>query len=689
MRYFIVEHLRIGTWLLAVWPRIRRIAAGEPARIWYIDGGTVAVALARGMAAHAGFGLERLVFDAGRIFDAQGTLIWHRTRYSDMLATLAHVIRQPAFRSFFEGSAESDAFKTYAIKQVLPGNAGATGPGFWRAIFLVHVSLWRARADGLPEDRVVLFLRCWPWMEAICDYALEFGLPAVFPVGRELRIRDALRRLAGPDLLLLKEALPRLFSGAWRRRETKIDPTGPRLALQYYGQFNLDQPDCYSDFFFWQQSDFPGERLLVLFGIPRDPLDRARLEALARHGMYGLATRYSAAACPEASVNVSPAFLTSLAGAGKIFVNALRSLESGWLDTERTVFRSQKSYWKRLFARHGVKVFTTWYKYDGEHCAIAEALRELGGVLAIYQRSYEGEPLAEGTLLTDIYFGFSRCGIELESLAGSRIAYFVTTGYIGDHRFPLVRAEAQRVRDSLRRHGAQYVLAYFDEGSHQDPRWGIGAWRMREPYAFLLEALLHEPGLGLVLKPKVPGTLRKRLGPVSALLDRALQTGRCHFYDEGVHHSAISPAQAALSADLAVHGSLVAATAACEAALAGVPTVFLDEDGWITSPLHRLGVGRVVFNDWNTLWRAWRESRAHPEAVPGFADWSPILEELDPFRDGRAAERAGTFLKWLMEGFAAGRSREQALAEAAERYRIAWGEDKVADVRPGRRDVGA
>ena len=57
-----------------------------------------------------------------------------------------------------------------------------------------------------------------------------------------------------------------------------------------------------------------------------------------------------------------------------------------------------------------------------------------------------------------------------------------------------------------------------------------------------------------------------------------------------------------------------------------------------------------------------------------------MLDELDPFRDGRAAERMGTYVHWLMEGFKAGHNREVVMAEAAERYCAAWGRDKVTVV---------
>ena len=66
--------------------------------------------------------------------------------------------------------------------------------------------------------------------------------------------------------------------------------------------------------------------------------------------------------------------------------------------------------------------------------------------------------------------------------------------------------------------------------------------------------------------------------------------------------------------------------------------------------------------------------------IPKFGDWSDILGEIDPFRDGRAAERMGTYLKWIQEGFEAKLSRETVLADAAERYCRIWGKDKILSV---------
>ena len=64
-------------------------------------------------------------------------------------------------------------------------------------------------------------------------------------------------------------------------------------------------------------------------------------------------------------------------------------------------------------------------------------------------------------------------------------------------------------------------------------------------------------------------------------------------------------------------------------------------------------------------------------------DWSSMLDQLDPFRDGRAAERMGTYLQWLIEGFREGADRESVMADAAERYCSEWGSDKITQVSSG------
>ena len=221
----------------------------------------------------------------------------------------------------------------------------------------------------------------------------------------------------------------------------------------------------------------------------------------------------------------------------------------------------------------------------------------------------------------------------------------------------------------------------IDENSLGDERWHTGHELQRENYSFILEQVLSTPWLGVVFKPKLASTLRGRLGGVAELLASAEKTGRCYIYeDSGRYTTSAPPVLAGLSADICIHGHLSAGTAALECVLEGLPTLLIDREGCPNSKLYELPEGKVVFKSWPETIEAVMEHFKAPQGIPGFGDWSPIIDELDPFRDGKAAYRIGTYLHWLIQGFEKGMEREEIMADAAERYKKQWGADKVLSI---------
>ena len=63
-----------------------------------------------------------------------------------------------------------------------------------------------------------------------------------------------------------------------------------------------------------------------------------------------------------------------------------------------------------------------------------------------------------------------------------------------------------------------------------------------------------------------------------------------------------------------------------------------------------------------------------------FGNWTDIIDTLDPFRDGKAAYRIGSYINWLIEGYEQGLGKEIIMADAAERYCKEWGTDKVISI---------
>jgi len=331
-----------------------------------------------------------------------------------------------------------------------------------------------------------------------------------------------------------------------------------------------------------------------------------------------------------------------------------------------------------LFKQQGVKIFLTWFKYSNNHMAWSDAIRDNGGISVVWQMAFDGFKNAECVLKSDVVFSFSKFSNEIEKKIESKIKYNVVIGYPKDYAVSLLKNEAKKLREKLEASGAKKIVFVIDENSVDDSRWHTGHELQRENYSFILEKILEVPWLGVVFKPKRIIDLRRRLGPVADLLEKAKATGRCHIYeDSGRYTTSAPPILAGLSADVCIHSHLDSGTAALECALEGLPTLLIDREGTIESKLNELPEGKVVFKDWPSTIDAIMEHFNTPEGISGFGEWTSIIDDLDPFRDGMAAFRMGTYLKWLIEGFENNLDREVIMANAAEKYKNQWGADKV------------
>jgi len=645
---------------------------------YYWDGSNTAGIIARATAHLMGVSVEKLHYRIQDVHDAEGISAFLKVWYMDSIKMQAGILADPVFESFIKDVPGENRLRLYLGKLFITYDMSNTGTydHLLNAILLIRVSAWKASASGFSHDDVVLFIQDRIWFWVMHRKALQYNIELIaLPARLNINFKRIVRQIIPMRFI---NVLYFAITNRLRNRE-EIHPclsskAEPSIATEYSGHLNLENPECYSDLFFWQQSDLQGKDILVMFN-SSDPLDQKKYGELLLHDIKSIALS------PRATRLSFSSIYNPRVGTIKSRYNARgNGSEIKWLNEKQADYYWWRSYWAELFARFNVKVYTSWYKYDSQHLVIADAMQSLGGVTTIYQRSYESMPNPSTTVSVDIEFGFSGAMAALERPNGSNILYHVTTGYFGDHRFSLLRAKAQTVRNILLKNGADHILAYFDENTIEDSRWYLGHEFARSNYNFLLQKVIQDDRFGLVLKPKNPGTLLHRLGPIAELLKAAIATGRCYMFAEGVIQGSYPPVAGALAADVAVHDGISSATAGMESALCGIPTLLMDQDGWSVSNLYALGKGKVVFNDWDTLWSTYDSHRKSSGGIAGFGDWSPMLDEIDPFRDGRAAERIGTYLKWLLDGFKDGLDRGTVMADAAERYCRQWGYDKIVSI---------
>jgi hypothetical protein len=315
--------------------------------------------------------------------------------------------------------------------------------------------------------------------------------------------------------------------------------------------------------------------------------------------------------------------------------------------------------------------------------SIADAIKDYGGIAAIWQMAFDGFPNFECRTNTDIVFGFSNLSAQFQKEIGCKISYHVATGLLNDYAGPLLKNQAQQIRKNLESAGVEKIVCVMDENSTNDSRWHSDHLMQQENYSFILEKVLETPWLGVLFKPKVPKTLRSRLGDVNDLLCAAEKTGRCFVFEETGRGSFTSapPLLLGLASDVCIHGHFLAGTAALECALHGLPTLLVDREGTPFSKLNELPRGKVVFKNWPETIDALMEHFQSERGIPGFGEWGDeFLYEMDPFRDGHAARRLGTYLHRLIQGFDQGLDRETVMADAAEMYIQEWGSDKIIEI---------
>lgn len=679
-----VEKLSVINLFFYVLPYLiknKLITNQDKLELYYLFGGKFVLWLIGSIFLDKRINLSQMKFVGDEVIEKNGTTLWQNMTYVHALKISNFISKSQAYKTNLNSIDTNKYFNAYIKKQCLPGVNIMQERGLWRCVYLIYVCIWKARDQDKNQSKIILFLQDRVLMSVLEDYFKDENL-RIIPLSKTQNLLDSILRISGRNIkqfynyiiCILKTGGMPLTS---KRNENNIIS---KIALQSLDLGHLSNPERASEWFFFQQSELSGESIVPVFFTLRKLLSPSLVEQMELEGIKPISLRFSPFSSNQVKTFYKPFWIESALTILRLMSRSILPYERKWFKSEHDIYQFNKEYWKQFFFQNKIRVYLSRFKFDAEHCVISDALNELDSVSALYLRSFEANPSAKTTVCADLMFGYSQLSAKVEKESQSNIPFYIVTGYLGDHRFPLVKGAAEQVRESLIANGANFIISFFDENSLEDPRWGPAHTEQQHHYEFILNKILEDPELGLVLKPKTPNSLRRRLGRISELLDQALATKRCYLYEDAVIQSFIPPAQAALSADIAIHSSLAAATAGVEAILAGVPTLFINCENFSISPLYELGMDNNIFNNWDNLWDVLYEYRNNSKFTNYFSINQQCYEHFDPFRDGKAAERMGTFLNWLVDGFEKDMPKVDVLQSAAERYGRQWGNDKVLSI---------
>jgi hypothetical protein len=539
----------------------------------------------------------------------------------------------------------------------------------------INLAEWIARTQlGLDHGQWMLLLARGEWFASVQQYAASRRVRMASY--RQFASLSPTAQACLRGLSMLGVSRNTLWS-ADEPGHPRAGQHGSTVAIRYWYRSLSFDPSQRSEFFWLPDSGIPESDILLYDYVSGSPLDTETRWQIQQRGVTllgrgpGIPSWRPTWRCYGVLCRL---VVTIIWQAVRCLLRLQRT--SRYVLEHLIRLAAEYAYWYDFFSAHRVRI------HVGIDTSVAQvlALENVGGVSIGYQYSISEVSFCKKFVSAGehVQFVFSSLFERLWRDLEAPIGRYVQTGFIYDGAFQKIhdRNHAGRIRAQLLEQGAKFIACFFDENSLNRWDFTVSDDMAADDYEYLLTWLLSDPTLGLVVKPKRSATLFHRLSRLAGLIDQARRTGRCLFLTSETIVGNVFPAEAALASDVCI-GKLEGATAALEARLAGVPAVLMDTEGFRTHPFHAWGRGRVVFDDWPTLRRALEQFRAAPTAHPEFGDWGPVLDDLDPFRDGQATRRLGAYIGLVYEALKDGASTEVAVASASTRFAQQWGEPRV------------
>lgn len=329
----------------------------------------------------------------------------------------------------------------------------------------------------------------------------------------------------------------------------------------------------------------------------------------------------------------------------------------------------QLPYWEDLFQSNNIKIKFRFH----DAFSVREIAAKLSGAATLsYHYSNHLEARITREDICDAYFIWGKKYENCLTRDHSTTRYLIHTGYIFDYTFRKLRENGLEIRKKLQESGTAYIISILDENMA-----GSFGQSILHCYKALLNYAKADPEVGIIIKPKKDTAIQYlRSSPEIYEAMSILETeGRLVILDSNKY-----PIEAGHASDIVI-GVIPDSTAGLECTLNGIPMAIYDcTNRGRSHPLYDIGYNKLVFDDMEHLLRMINTSREAPAKAAGFADWSLMLDGIDPFRDGQANQRIGAYIETLLHQFDDGLPAAEALKAANSFYADSFGKDKVVSL---------
>lgn len=349
-----------------------------------------------------------------------------------------------------------------------------------------------------------------------------------------------------------------------------------------------------------------------------------------------------------------------------------------WLYTRGNFLIKEVLYWLNFIQKFNIKIML-----DVEMRSLVpvfqniafEMLGNTGGFLCGYQISILSYP--PGTMLgfhpVNILFSWNRNEQKYMVPNFDGIKCNIISGYTYDNFYCGCSDSLRKYIYGFQKKGVKFIISLFDNvhGSLLNP---ITTVSMLNFYQSFLQWAIEEEDIGIIIKSKGRHVFKK-LSNIKRLISFAKETGRFKF----IYGKNFSAVEAAKYSDFSV--GIGISTAVLEAVLSGRRGIHCDLTKQYSHPYYKWGYKKIIFDNIGELISALKIYKDETNKVSDLGDWSFLVNQIDPFRDGKTWKRINLYISWLIEAFDKGLLRDEALQYANQLYKEKWGEDKVIDMR--------
>ena len=351
-----------------------------------------------------------------------------------------------------------------------------------------------------------------------------------------------------------------------------------------------------------------------------------------------------------------------------------------WIKKTAINLCKRSSFWTKFFEQYGIKIHLDPTEYGVEIIFKQIAINHLDGLSIGKVRSYPAtfDGAFFGYYPNDIFFAWGEDSARAIQNLNSPVEKILISG------FPYhTKGQVQENETSFKDFRANSVKTKFNillldtnHSLNEGILQFIPTADMVLFYKVILDWVLEDEEIGLVIKPKKSNFLDQLPDILKQIHDLENKTGRSILVNDSFQKI---PSSYLNGIDMVVGTAAFIPSAIIECAIAETRAIMYDYPNLRhhEPDLYKWGENKVLFSDLDMMITALKAYKNDPSSQPKLGNWTNKLNDFDPFRDQKGSQRIGNYIRWIQEGYNAGKDRDIIIESANRKYAESWGKDKI------------